>query len=286
MRNTGLLNKGLLHFVAMAVLIPFALFGPGAGRAGAQAPVEDMFIPWDGFSAYAASGAAIVVNPAALVEVREHDVRVEAWRPEEASNVDAMAYVYHEPDTGLGAGQLGYVTLTEGTGQASRFVYSGAKTLGRTGAAGFAITHTRWEGSAPDEAFSTWGLDVGLRGALSDGVTVGAVLRNAYVSSKEAEAILPATLAAGFALHAGPMTIAADYVLQGREAPFVHGYAYGVEAHLGPVALRYGERNFSETLLRYVHYGLGYGFRWGRIDLTVGERSAGRLWMFGVSLAF
>lgn len=274
-------------FAAVLVLCAVAIgFGYG-GTADASGRVEQMLTPWDGFSSQAGQAAGVVTNPAALMDLDEYAVRVETARPLSDSQPDGMVYVYHEPDTGLGAGQLGYVALTDGADKIARFVYSGAKPAGRTAAVGFGLTHTQLNGGSSGDGLATWGLDVGFRGVLFERLAVGAVVRNAFLyGDEEVSMEMPPLLAAGASLDLGPVTLSGDYLLRGREAPFTEGYAYGIDVRLGRVLARYGERHFPEGLSRYTYYGLGYGFDMGRIDVTVGEREGGQTLVLGVSLFF
>lgn len=291
-RMKGILSVVLTGALAVAfVLAPAGLGGgtggPGAGVVRAHGVAEQMLTPWDGFSAVAGNGDTVVINPATLADTKEHELRIEAARPLEGSEPDGMLYVYHEPDDGLGAGQLGYVTLTEGPTKVNRFVYSGSRDMGSAASVGFGLTHTRQDGQTASDSFATWGLDVGFRGVLFERLSVGAVVRNALlVGDDAARDELPPSLAAGIAFDVGPVTFAGDWLLQGREAPFIQGYAFGLEALLSRILLRYGERHFPDLASRYTYYGLGYRFDSGRVDVTMGERSGNRLLTLGLSLYF
>src|SRR5690625_338445 len=84
--------------------------------------------------------------------------------------------------------------------------------------------------------------------------------------------------APGGAVDIGPVTVAADLLVEGREAPFAQGYAYGFEARLSRILFRYGERHFPEgfcairiTVSDTVLAVAGLTSRWGRFAWIVAE---------------
>lgn len=279
------------QLVVVVLTLCVIVFGSAIGTGTVKA-MEEALVPWHGLSTMM---GPMATNPALLQALDGITVRVETIRPASTSLPGAMLYMYQEADTGIGAGQLGYVSVKDGSTKLSRLMYSGAKPLGAFGAFGFGVTHTRVQPEVAADGWSTWGLDVGLSGRLFKRVDIGAVVRNALLHGDPpgAEA-MPPSLHTGLALDLGPFTVAGDYLLRGREAPFVHGYAYGLEGRLGRLSARFGGRLFPESSFRYTHYGLGYGLDIGRIDVSVGEFAQGspggdttqQTLVFGVSLHF
>lgn len=272
-------------FLFVVVVASLALFAYGPA-VSATASVEQRLTPWEGFSSFTGRASGLATNPAALMDLDENALRLQTVRPLASSQPDGMVYTYLEPDMGLGAGQLGYMQMSEGNDRLSRFVYSGAKRAGASAAVGLSVTYTQLRsGPAPADALSTWGLDVGFRSVLFNRLALGAVVQNAYLLGDESGAdAMPPQLAAGLALDLGAIVVAGDYLLRGRAAPFTEGYKYGVEGRFGRLLARYGQRSVPED--NFTYSGLGYRFDRGHIDVTVGERETGRSLSLGLSLYF
>lgn len=283
MRNLTPWTAGLV-----AVMLAAGLLGPAGGTTvGAHGITEQTMAFWDGRGSTVGEASGVVSNPAALMGLRGGAVRMQAAQVLDRPQPDGYAVIYREPDGGWGAGQLAYAVVADEDDRVTQFVYSGAKPAGSAAAVGLGLTHTRRQSADPADSFSAWALDVGFYGALSEQLAVGAVVRNALLyGDAGAREHMPPSLAAGFALDLGPVTLSGDWLLEGREAPFKRGYVYGVEANLGRLLATFSQRTFVEAHMRYLYYGLGYRFDIGRIDLTVGEGPDGRTLVLGVSLFF
>lgn len=278
----------MLKFVAVVLAAGMVSLAGAALPVQAQSIVEYALSPWDGHGSTAGEGAGPAANPAAHIGLKNPALSVQVMRAAEDKPLpDGIAVVYHEPDDGLGSGQLAFLSLSAADDKVTRFVYSGAKPLGSAAAFGFGITHTRRESGTPGDSFGAWGLDVGFLGSLSDQLTVGATVRNGLLyGDPKAKEQMPPNLAAGFALQMGPVTLFGDWLFEGAAAPFKQGYAYGVETNLGRLLLRFGERNFPDAMAKYVSYGLGYRLNFGRVDLALNDGPDGRLLVLGVSFQF
>lgn len=276
-----------LRVVSVTVIVVLAsIVGFGGGttmvRAGELAALTSG--TWDGTGrAAVGESTGLAANPAALIELQTHSLGVAMVQS--VDQVGGFVIVYDEPDGGLGAGQIGYGKMHDDDREAARFAYSAAKPVGHSMTVGFGITHTKLE--APGEDFSAWGLDVGLFSRLSDGFRMGASVQNALLlGDAKAKHSLPPLLTAGAALDLGPVTVWGDWLVQGREAPFAQGHAYGLEARFGPLHARIGEHRFPDALARYMYYGLGFRFDRGRLDITLREGPNGPWWALGFALFF
>lgn len=278
-------SLSFIAVVALAVLMPAV-----AGQAAPPGPVEQLLTPWQGYSSFLHEGSSIVANPAALSELDEFAVGMQTVRPLSDTQPTGMAYSYREPDiAGIGAGQIAYASLTEGDEFVSRFAYSGAKQAGNAASIGLGVTHTKLKTAAfPGEEFTTWGFDFGFHANLfGKWLGLGAVVQNAYLLGDEGAAdMLPPTLAAGANIDLGVVRIAGDYLLRGRQAPFIPGYKIGVEGRLGNFSARFGKRSVPADDAHFVYTGIGYRFDRGYIDLLLGERGTGQSLALGVSLYF
>lgn len=277
-----------VKLVAVALLVGLAISAGAAPLAQAHGIMEYVLSPWDGHGSTVGEGAGPAANPAAHISLENPALSVQVLRPGGAKPMpEGVGVAYHEPDGGLGSGQLAYVSVTFEDEKVTRFVYSGAKPVGAAAAIGLGLTHTRRESGTPGNAFGAWGLDVGVVSLLSDQLTLGATVRNALLHGDvAAKEHLPPSLAAGFALRMGPVSLFGDWLLEGATAPYRQGHAYGVETNLGRLLLRFGQRGFVDTVMKHVYYGLGYKLNSGRIELAMNDGPDGRVLVLGVTFHF
>lgn len=256
--------------------------------AAAVSSMETMLAPWEGFVAVAGEPYGAATNPASLSWLDNHVLRAQHVSPQQAAVLPgARGYVYLEPDTGLGAGQLAYVAAERGDRRVKQYVYSAAWRGGDT-AFGFSIRHVTLENVLqPNKTVTTWATDLGYRGQWGQGLAVGVVARNVLLMFGDvARNDMPTEFEAGMAFDlGGGLVLAADYIFPQAGDPDTGGYRYGLEGRFGRVLARLGqEANPAGVLVTYG--GLGYMLDAFRLDATVGQGAQGRVISVGLSMYF
>lgn len=267
------------HALAWPTLLVLAgLLLANGGAAAASGSALDAAALWDGFAASGGEPYGPAVNPAALSWNEQHALRVlyagsaDDWAP------GAVSYVYFEPDTGLGAGQLGYVRGDAEAGGVKEYIYSAAWRDGDA-SFGFNLRHVTLASA------SGWAADLGVRGQWGARFGVGLVVRNAVVAGGLSRGIAPVEVRTGLSVDLGRgLLFTADYVASDAER-WSAEYRYGLEARLGRLLARIGQRidSTSEPLL---YFGFGFLMEAFRIDVTFGQRAHERMLSLGLSLYF
>lgn len=255
--------------------------------AEAASPAETMLTPWEGFVAVGGEPYGAAANPATLSWLDSHVVRAQHVSPQTALLPGARAYIYLEPDTGLGAGQLAYLAVDGGDRRVKQYVYSGSWRGGGT-AVGFSVRHVTLENvTQPHETVTTWAADLGYRGQWAKWLAMGVVARNVLLMFGDVErSDMPIEIVAGLAFDiGGGLVAAADYIIADLEEPGHAGYRYGLEGRLGRVLARLGQQvDAAGAVVTYG--GLGYVLDSFRLDATVGQGAHGRVLSFGLSMYF
>lgn len=282
--------------VAAALLLAGlgSLPGPAPARAASAEALAMTLTPWEGFVGVGGEQFGPVANPAGLAWLGEHALQAQyVSTAGEPAGAGARAVVYLEPDTGLGAGQLAYLSAGDDDGGLRQYVYSAA--WRRSDAAfGFSVRHVTLDNVEPADAGvsqpvsgAAWVLDVGYRGQWARWLGVGVLARHALVSGDdEVRAAMPVEVAVGVAVELGlGLTAAADYIVPGVGNWEEAGWRYGLEGRFGRVLARLGQRVYpAGTVISYA--GLGYLLESLRLDAAVSESGGRRLLSLGLSLYF
>lgn len=300
-------RKGTFVAVLTAALV-------GLMAAGQAVYAASGVMPWDGFVAIGGDQYGLAVNPASLSWLEDSAVRVQYARDSKNSDSSALALVYFEPDTGIGAGRLAYVSVDVGGYETKQFIYSGSWS-GGDHALGFSVRHVRMANvpAAPttppvddeftytafpsavtssaaataSDSMNTWTLDLGYRGQLGRSVTAGVVIRNTLlVFGDVPRDVLPVNVVAGLAFDIGSgLVLAADYIVPDATELSNAGYHFGLDGRFGQVLARLG---------RWVYAGgqkmtyVGFGFLFGalRLDASAQQGSGGQTMSLGLSVYF
>lgn len=298
----------------LAALLVHALCGFPAGHGTASAAsADDILTPWNGFVAVGGEQYGPVANPAGLGWLDGHALQAAHLRPLADGSVDGRAYVYLEPDTGVGAGQLAYLAAKDEERDVREYIYSAAW-RGGGAAIGFNVRHVTLErflavGNSPSGSplpglplpasastaaaqsgsSSTWAMDVGYRGQWARWLGVGVLARNVLVGFGDLpREAMPAEITAGIALEFGRgLVAAADYVVSGWDdaADASASYRYGLEGRIGRLTARIGQRvDAAGAAAKYA--GLGFRLDSFGLNATVGESEDGRVLSIGLSLYY
>lgn len=282
MRTAPSVRAGSLLLPVLLMLV-FVLTAP----VGA-AQIDPLWTPWEGFAAVGEEPFGLVSNPASLSRLQKHVLRAQGVSSETGTAPGGQFYVYLEPDEGLGAGQLAYVTMQRGNARANKYVYSGSW-RGSASALGFSVKHLSFGNMAVvGSDVATWSADFGYYGEWTDWFSVGLVAQNAVLFAGELERDdLPPEVAAGMALNFGrSLIVAADYIVTDFDDPAEGAYKYGLEGRLGRVLARVGQKGTTSAADVFRFAGLGYELDTVRLDATVGEDDDGRVYSLGLSLYF
>lgn len=306
------------HVVAVLAAALVGLFGLLAGGQSVVAAAHDVLL-MDGYVAVGGDQYGPAVNPATLSWLEDSSVRVEYARGETDSDSSAFALAYFEPDTGLGAGQLAYVSAEMGGQKTQEYVYS-ASWRGDDNAVGFSVRHVRMtnvptdpatppdpavlptgkvepayttlpmatlEATAAPKTMTTWTADLGYRGQLGRAVGAGVVVRNVLLAFGDVpRAALPLEVIAGLAFDIGSgLVLAADYVVSNASNLSNAGYHIGLDGRFGQLLARLGRWMYAGgNNLTYVRFGILFGVL--RIDASAQHGAGGQTMSLGVSLYF
>lgn len=159
------------------------------------------------FVALVDDGAAVFTNPAGLLWLDKRNLRLEVTSLS-APGLTTRSFVYSEPDMGVGAGALSYLSSPAVT----RYMYTVARKAGPASAIG---ANLKYETTS---AGSWWGLDLGYRYVVTQGVQLGFAVENAISSRGRAGRFGPSlprrspSLRVGASLsQGGGLFLAGDY---------------------------------------------------------------------------